>query len=59
MFGIQIGFGLCMVGLAICLGGMFGIIKKSPAEYPYSIILPSLIGGALVSFILGALSFSN
>jgi hypothetical protein len=47
---IGILFGLSI----ICLGGIFGVIKKSPSDFPYNVILPV---GFVSAFVFAAIGF--
>jgi hypothetical protein len=51
---VHVSLGILIGLFVICLAGIFGVIKKSPFDFPYSVILPvgflSALGFAAVGF---------
>jgi hypothetical protein len=51
---VYVSIGILIGLLFICLGGIFGVIKKSPYDSPYNVILPV---GFVSAFVFAAIGF--
>lgn len=52
---MQLGFSLLMLCMFIGIMGCIGVIKKSPDDPPYNVLMPLLMGGGFLCCIIGIL----